>query len=83
MFELIENIKLLIQNKDKVALAVFFIAICHMIPIVIEYFKREKEEKIVFVVDFKLFVKVQMLAFFLSIIYVTFYSFLSESAYSA
>ena len=57
MFELIENIKLLIQNKDKVALAVLFIAICHMIPIVIEYFKREKEEKIVCVVDFKLFVK--------------------------
>lgn len=46
MFELIENIKLLIQNRDKVALAVLFIAICHMIPIVIEYFKREKEEKI-------------------------------------
>lgn len=79
MFELIENIKLLIQNRDKVAFAVLFIAICHMIPIVIEYFKREKEEKIVCVVEFKLFVKVQMLAFFLSIIYVTFYSFLSES----
>ena len=29
MFELIENIKLLIQNRDKVALAVLFIAICH------------------------------------------------------
>ena len=51
MFELIENIKLLIQNRDKVALAVLFIAICHMIPIVIEYFKREKEEKIVIMTD--------------------------------
>lgn len=52
---------------------------CHMIPIVAEYFKMKNEDKYVSDVEFMLFVKVQLLAFLLSIIYVAFYSILCET----
>jgi hypothetical protein len=47
MFELIENIELLIGNWDKVVLAVLFIAMSHAIPIAIECFERERVDGIV------------------------------------
>ena len=79
MFELIENIELLLCNWDKVAWAVYIIIMCHVISFLMEYFKMKKEVKYVSNVEFKLLVKVQLLAFLLSIIYVAFYSVLSES----
>ena len=79
MLELIENVELLSHNIIKVIWAIIIIAMCQIIFCVFEYVKRKRENKVINNVEFALFVKVHMLSFFLSVIYVGFYSLLSKS----